>query len=340
MHKYQIQSNNLDFLRLILASLVVIWHLSELTQNASIEKFASTFEFAASKAVPGFFIISGFLIYMSFEKSTSLGGYFWNRFLRIYPAYILLLVSCSLLFFFISSYTLEDYFGLDFVKYFFYNLIFLNFIQPMLPGVFQDHVITVVNGSLWTLKIEILFYLAVPLVYGLIKLIGPLKVIFFIYIASIVYFEFFEYLYLISSIHLYHSLAMQLPGQMAYFICGVVAYLYFGVIKEKIKYLLPLAVGIFIFEFRYLEPVALMLVLIYFFMICKYTVNLRKIGDISYGVYIYHFPIIQIFISLSILDQNPLGLIVLTYFTTYLVAYGSWVLIEKRSLKLKNFKLR
>jgi peptidoglycan/LPS O-acetylase OafA/YrhL len=336
MKSYEGGKNNLDFLRVLLASLVVILHLSILTGNQDIANISSLFEFASTRAVPGFFIVSGFLIYMSYERASNLTQYYWHRFLRLYPAYIFLLICCASLLYFASNLDASDYFGIDLIQYLVNNLFFLNFIHPNLPGVFQNNSVNVVNGALWTLKIEVLFYISIPLIHLIIKRLGSFKIILFIYISSTAYSVIFEYLYETQNLPIYRTLSNQLPGQMSYFISGITAYLYHDFIKKHSLPLLCSALLIFTLGLTYLEPLALMFILIYAFTILKFSINMRKVGDISYGVYIYHFPIIQVFVHLSIFQKHPLSLIALTYLTTFILAYSSWVFIEKRALALKK----
>jgi len=338
--KYKTSGNNLDLLRLLLASLVVILHLSDLTGNQLISDYSNIFEFASSRAVPGFFIISGFLIYMSYEKSTTLGDYYWKRLLRLAPAYIILIFISAIFLFFASSADAEQYFSNSWLDYVFYNLLFMNFISPELPGVFSDNIIQAVNGSLWTLKIEVMFYILVPILYKVASKFSALLVMMLIFIMSVVYMKVMNGLYLETGSQIYHQLSYQLPGQMMYFVSGILAYLYYDFLKKNIRYFLALALGIFYFDILTLDAIALTISLVFVFMILPFKVNLRKVGDMSYGVYIYHFPIIQVLVSNGYFIESPKVLILITYVLTFVAAFFSWHIIEKKSLLLKkSFKL-
>ena len=333
--KYKVSQNNLDLLRLVLASLVVILHLSDLTGNQVISNYSHALEFASSRAVPGFFVISGFLIYMSYEKSDTLGNYYFKRFLRLAPAYVFLILACSIFLVLLSSNSADQYFTVAWLRYIFYNLIFLNFLSPELPGVFSNNTIQAVNGALWTLKIEVMFYIIVPILYKLVSKFSALPTMVLIFILSVVYVQIINYLHLETGNQVFHRLSNQLPGQMMYFVSGILAYLYYEILKKNIRYFLVLAIGIFYFQIFSLDSIALAVILVFLFIILPYSLSFRKVGDMSYGVYIYHFPIIQILVSNKILADSPLILMITTYLLTFTVSYLSWHAIEKRALKLK-----
>lgn len=334
-HSYTVSDNNLDLLRLVLASLVVMIHLANLTLNPTILSYSDTIAFASSRAVPGFFVISGFLIYMSYENSASLSDYYVKRFLRLIPAYYLLIISCAVFLFFLSTATAEQYFSVDMLRYILYNFAFLNFLSPELAGVFTENPVHAVNGALWTLKIEVMFYLVVPLLFKLASRFSALKVFPAIFFSSIFYAYFFNQMSIETGDQSYYRLSYQLPGQMMYFTTGILAYLYFEVLKKYMLGFLILAMCIFYFEIFELDSIALGTVLIYLFMICPYRISLKSLGDLSYGVYIFHFPIIQVLVYLEAFSSNPLILIGVTYALTFSLSYLSWHVVEKRALKLK-----
>ncbi|WP_324612742.1 acyltransferase family protein [Henriciella litoralis] len=85
-------SNRFDLLRLVFASTVFVFHavaLSAYAPGGSLERVLGEL---AGLAVEGFFIVSGALVFGSFERSRSLGLYTEKRARRIYPAYALVVV--------------------------------------------------------------------------------------------------------------------------------------------------------------------------------------------------------------------------------------------------------
>ena len=113
-------------------------------------------------AVDVFFILSGFWVTLSYLKSVSVKEYAIRRIRRIFPQYAMVVVLGAVLLASFSSLELRAYFSSsEFWKYLAANLCTLNFLHPSLPSVFGD---MAVNGSLWTIKIELAFYVLLPAV--------------------------------------------------------------------------------------------------------------------------------------------------------------------------------
>jgi len=129
-------------------------------------------------------VISGLLIYRSYMRSSSPGSYFEKRIRRIYPAYFTVIVVAAIALFPLSVVSASQYFGWGFWKYLGANLVFLNFLAPTLPGVFTLNSISAVNGALWTLKIEVAFYLFVPILHFLCGRFGTKRVMGLVFLFS------------------------------------------------------------------------------------------------------------------------------------------------------------
>ncbi|MCM1321652.1 MAG: acyltransferase [Bacteroides sp.] len=115
-----------------------------------------------SAAVNVFFILSGFWVTQSFLKSESLREYAAKRARKIFPQYAAVVVLCAVLLAAFSALPAKEYFSDGgFRKYLAANLCTLNFLHPPLPGVFGG---AAVNGSLWTIKVELAFYVMLPLI--------------------------------------------------------------------------------------------------------------------------------------------------------------------------------
>jgi peptidoglycan/LPS O-acetylase OafA/YrhL len=143
--------------------------------------------FSARLAVDTFFVISGLLIYRSYVRSSSIRSYFEKRARRIYPAYFTVVVLTAIALCPLSSLPISQYFGAGFWKYLRAILVLLNFLAPCLPGVFTSNSIPAINGALWTLKIEVAFYLAVPVIHWICSRLGTKRVMAAIFLFSCVW---------------------------------------------------------------------------------------------------------------------------------------------------------
>ena len=155
------KGNCFDFMRYFFAVSLIIVHFCTL---ADVDQF---WIITGPIRVKAFFIISGFLVFYSYIKREDLKDYIEKRIRRILPPYFLVVISCVLLGFFITSLSKQDYVtSKETYKYLISNFSFLNFIQPTLPGVFESNPMPAVNGSLWTMKVEVMFYVSVPIKKG------------------------------------------------------------------------------------------------------------------------------------------------------------------------------
>ena len=273
---------------------------------------------------------------MSYESSKSLSIYFQKRLLRILPAYIAVIIICSVLLYLISSRSFSQYFNLEFLKYIFFNVLTLNFLQPSLPGVFVDHHVPAVNGALWTIKIELMFYCCVPIIYFIMSKFNRFYIFFIIYISSIIYSFLLTYMYAETGNDFFDRLERQLPGQLCFFVSGGFLFLYYSEIMKynlKILFISILIVWIhkYYFNLYLLYPFTLAFIIIYFANIFPCLGKFGKFGDFSFGIYIWHFPVLQILIHYELFSYKILGF-TLFIITTFIISFLSWNLVEKKFL--------
>lgn len=328
------RKNNLDIIRFIAASLVLLSHSFPLTLgNNATEPFAvfskgqMTF---GELAVSIFFVISGFLITQSFDRSKDPIYYFKARMLRIFPG----LIFCVLLSVFILGPILTDLSLFDYFKnretYDYFKTITLYWLQFDLPGVFLTNVWPgAVNGSLWTLWFEFFFYIVVAIL-GVTRLLNKRVVLFSFILCTGIYFlgrgGFYTDLY-------------------RYFSAGMVFYLYRKQIRQNgwlaILSFIILAFTVKFGYFDYTMPIFGTYLIFYLGFETRLKLhNFGKYGDFSYGIYIYAFPIQQIMVHLFNNQLTPLENFALSFPFTLMFAVGSWYLIEKRALKYKNHSFK
>ena len=297
--------NNFDFLRLFFAISVMIFHTGCLLNIPLLKLFPNEI------AVQSFFVISGYLIFASYEKSKSIRDYFLKRIRRLVPAAYFLIFLSVILGIFLSN---TKYFGIGLLKYIFANLIFFNSLMPTLPGVFvgqPEH--SYVNGSLWTLKVEIFFYILVPITAFIFRKKILIGLIVSFILSSLFKFICIEYNDIISNFFPYiiYNFVFNYNFSpfvlMSFFLCGGILYylkneLY--ILHNKIFFLIVIILSIILYYqiiHWFFKPIILSFIIIYFAIYCPVKIKIPdKFGDLSYGIYIYHFPIIQTLIFLQI----------------------------------------
>lgn len=341
--------NNLDCLRLLLASIVALFHMHALTGIHAFNAFGRYL--SPTFAVRSFFVISGLLIYRSYARSSSMRSYFEKRIRRIYPAYFTIIMIAAFGLFPLSVLPASKYFGVGLLKYLAANLVFLNFLVPSLPGVFASASNSAVNGALWTLKIEVLFYISVPFLHWLCGRFGTRLVLGIFFVLSCIWKYGFEVLGTRSTLpsvfgfdrsrNIYSQLSVQFPAQLAYFIAGIVLLLYFDKLKSYYGVILAATVAFFLVDHFFTGGVldsggALDLLwisgIVFMFGFWRYFGNFSKHGDFSYGVYIVHWPILQTLVALQLHKINPFLFLGLAVSLIASAAFLMWHMVEKRFL--------
>ncbi|MBD5247071.1 MAG: acyltransferase [Barnesiella sp.] len=299
------QPNNFNIIRLFLAFYIVLVHFAALTDTET-----SLLIVRGHDCVCGFFVISGFLIYSSYCRSSSLKSYFEKRARRILPSYIFVVVLFAVALFLVSSVPVEEYFGRHWLKYLGSNLAFCNFVEPTLPGVFADNGMTAVNGSLWTIKIELTAYVMLPACVWLCRKIRMNPFIFFgvVILLSIAYRIGCNMMFQRTGDEHYLTLARQIGGLTAYFVVGMMMY---ELLDYVLRYKWQLfVIGLLAFIGAYCAPVtatvvkpfALGCIIIPAAFIGRWGVWLGA-ADISYDMYLLHFPVIQLVVHFRLPDR-------------------------------------
>lgn len=374
----------LDIFRGLAAMLVFFFHYWTFYGMPNVESFFGKIFSAGHLGVDIFFVLSGFLVslslfrYCSVESqsgrpqgcaptnSNALKKYFSARLRRIVP----LAVASTLLFFIIKrNFGTENFLDL------FAHILFLQ-------GFFQNFYHSI-NPVMWTLSVEMLFYIFLPLLYVFIakkNFTRFLSIGFFLVVLSFIWRGVVFYWYPESSAQEKIFLSEQLWGRFDQFFLGMV--LAVLVFTKKVsrhskkfwndgfQYYFSILSGILIFSFSYstfaeigsgFRDVFWMQVLLHslvglgFFLFLLGFVGLQNtsdkkhrdlnrtplqkiftpllfLGEISYGIYVFHFPIVS---QVSKIFPNPLIGFIVSFIFTILLSWISWQFFEKKFLVKK-----
>ena len=330
--------NNFDLLRLLAAIQVVFDHYFQ-HLNISLTQAQQAWLYLLP-GVPVFFVISGYLISASYERNDNLVIYLKNRILRIFPG----LWACLILTIVVFTLTGTSFFNKQTLMWLPAQLAGLIYTPSFLAGYgFGSY-----NGSLWTIPIELQFYLLVPLCY---LAISKKKINYFIAGLLVVFIL----------INVYYQLHHFSPVQKKLIDYSFVPHFYLflsGVLLQRLKlynstfvygkgiYWLAFYIIFSLWVYKYLNPALFMVgksaLLSVTLLSIAYTLphlasRLLKTNDISYGVYMYHGLILTVIVQMKWVGYiNIFIILVLSCFLGIL----SWYLVEKPSIKRKEKSIK
>jgi peptidoglycan/LPS O-acetylase OafA/YrhL len=329
------RSNSLNAIRLVLALFVVVSHSWALGGAGPEPELGGAN--LGTWAVFGFFGISGYLITKSRLSGHSVKQFYRARFLRLFPGFFVCLLAVAFVFAPLSmlwdasgSFSIADQFGYVLRNLLLYPPILGQYdIGSTLSSVpFMD----VWNGPLWTLFWEAGCYVLVGVAASLLprRMLGPLMIATLI-LASVATFAAEQ----TPAVPL--LMTRTLP-MLAAFAGGAVLFLY----DEKFirRWAVPAAVGLILASILTGTSTALApFPFTYLLFVLSAIIPLRKVGsrfDVSYGVYIYGWPVQQV-VALIAGDSLPVWLFVaLSLAGTLPLAYVSCRYVEQPALAFKN----
>lgn len=321
--------NNFDFLRILAAFLVLVSHqyaLNGLPEPAIFQMSFGTF------AVLIFFSVSGFLVSQSWRQDPDGLRFLMKRLLRIWPGLVAVtLVAAFILGPLVSTLDAHAYVAHPDLRDFLRNLK-ITTIRYVLPGVFEDNPHPrAVNGSLWTIPLEVRCYFALLLagVLGLMArrwLVALGTALFGIY-----YFGF-----AFDPLNYQYHFAL-------YFFVGVCLDLYRRAWESQPAFLVVAAGAISLgLHLAGIDRVALLFLIPVLVVVLgtRSTPVLNRFGrfgDISYGVYIYAFPVQQTVVWMAGKDFPFIPGLMIATVATAVCAFLSWHLVEHPALRLKPY---
>ena len=369
------RGNNFNVLRLVLAIAVIFSHSTELLLGPThLDPVASALHNQFDQigdhpvdsghlAVYGFFVISGYLISMSFARSRSIGSYLKKRVLRIYPGFLVASLLCVVLFGPLGTANPHGYWvslahhpiGPTFAA--------LKLDADFNAPPFVNTLTTVpfprvINGSFWTIRYEFMCYLMV-VALGVIapalfrrfpaaRRAAPLAffLLFYVFYVGNIYGYFLGWTGLLN-----HALVAKLlpfylniPRLFLYFIIGMCFYAY----RRWVPYNTPLLLlALVVLVVSALRPPLLPLTLPIFGSYALLAIafapwlRLSRIGtkhDLSYGIYLYACPIQQLLVYYAGRRLTPTTEFLAALPITVLFAWLSWTLVEHPALRLKSVR--
>jgi peptidoglycan/LPS O-acetylase OafA/YrhL len=315
------RENNFDIIRLLLATVVVFFHIGHVSGAPIFDPLPRYF--SGHLAVEGFFAISGFLIFASWERASSLRDYIIKRAARILPGYWLATALCLAIAFSYGSFHVA--------RFLFANLSFATFLSGTIPGVLPNNPTPVLNGALWTIKIEVMFYIAVPAIVWLCRRLHRDTVLWTLFALSIVYRV---------AMANHETLAVQLPGQLSFFMIGALIHYHLKWFEANGRWITAAAALMFIAHtitgWFFLRPAAVATLTLAASLLLPTVKGPTRWGDFSYGTYVLHWPIIQIVVATGLYATRPWAAMVITLLGVAVGAVLSWFIVEKPSLALAH----
>lgn len=335
------RSNNLDALRLIGALAVIFGHAYHIVGRPFENPVVAGYP-VQTLGVVIFFAISGYLITASWSRTKNPVSYFAARSLRIFPALALVVLVCMFVIGpLVTVLPTGQYFDAPNFWSYLGNIILRP--QYELPGVWGDHPYpNAVNGSLWTLPAEFFCYLLVPLVF-LFPKVARIPVIGLLLAASVWY----SMTPPLESAVVWHSRISDNALMWVFFAAGAILRL---LAERGMKFRTDVAVGLLAVYLviagtlpQHTTKIAWIflpyIVLTIGLASTPYVRRASRYGDLSYGLYLWAFPVQQLVIDLWGVQRMSVNLVVVTAITA-LLALVSWHAVEHPSLKLKDRVVR
>ena len=326
-------ANHLTAVRWVLASLVALGHYWLLT--TAYEPIRLYHWTGGYIAVNGFFILSGLLIAKSLYSRRNLKAYFMSRALRIYPALITIVLAFAFIFtvFFSKPGGLGGITSSETWQYVM-RVLYLGDPQGAPGGIFAGNLEEDFNGPLWTIRFEIVAYILAALAFAVGAVSGFKRVLSLYLIVQAAYLI----LPFGMDVSALPASIMPLLRLSSAFLMGMTLWQW-PAARRPAWWVVAVLVAIFallggtaIGELP--ANIALAAILMRVGLPQKAIPSVVKLPDYSYGIYIWHYPVLQAVLFLYP-NLGPWGLMLIGTPIFLGLSALSWHLIEKPVLKFK-----
>jgi len=298
-----------------------------------------------------FFIISGYLLAGTTDFSWR---YFWRRCLRIFPGLVVVIFLCAFVLGpIVSTLPFEEYFQNPLAYKYLWRITTLGWLfggYNALPGVFASNPIpNAINGSLWVIPYLLSMYV-VLYVFARMKFLQKRYLLLIAYLAAwpvVILKPTISVPSLVQEItglpgwYLHSFFIMKFCDLYLLFMIGVLISVFRDMFKTRLNLLILTAFLIaasywtgFVLIVHYMVFPAMIIVI--GSASFRWQRNIIADRDISYGLYIYAFPVQQ-----TIVQVLPTicfwGMFMLTMIVTTVLAVLSWKFVENPAQRLKNW---
>ena len=336
------KKNAFDLLRILLAICVIIAHsylIAGYKSQDPLVYFSKNQTNLGLFGVMGFFTISGYLITASFERSKSIFQFISHRVLRIFPGYWFCLLFTAFvitpILFYLTQRSFNGFylFGDDSATSYIFKNFFLRINQWSINNVlaFAYHK-NAINGSLWSLYAEVQCY-CFTIVAGYFGLFNKNKNLYLVFFATILVF------YSINtalSKSYGPTLLILSPALSLYpsYLAGSIIYTFRNHLildKKGTIFLILFTLALLKFGgFNLISPFLIALSLINAFQLFEFKLKY----DVSYGVYIYSFPLQQVLFQIFGTNLPVSLFIIVSILISILLGLISYIFVEKPSINL------
>lgn len=330
------RENNFLLIRLSAALAVVVFHSYALlaqSSNDPLTRLTGTGDLGAV-GVHTFFFVSGFLVAKSWSDRDGVVRFVMARVLRIYPALFCATLFSIVLAAWSSTLSPGQFASAPDTWAFARNALGWRVHDSIATAFATNPYATAVNVSLWTLPIELRMYVALMLL-GMLGLLRG-RVVPTLAIAAIVAAVLYD--------PRLFPVEPNMPSTRLFallFALGTLAYVW----RERIVLSVPAALGIACLmlwnPWQWTPGPTYCLALGYVVLVLAYHPRLHlkraaRLGDYSYGIYVYSFPIQQAVIFALPSVRAPAAVFAASLPLCLIAAAASWHLVERPCIDFKR----